>query len=402
LLYNGSHLNTTGGLVQVNTDGKIPSELIPDGGADLSNYYTKTEIDTTVDTINQAVAEKTDYSYVNGEINTVRNEIPSLTGYATESYVDTKISEIPEPDLSDYVTDSELNTALSGKADKTEIPSLDGYATEAWTKNNTLDGYNGRINIASSDGMLQFNNVNNLMINNCAVNTPGGFAMVEYSGFLKSSLISADEDLAILNTDGFIDFQFSSAKNVLYKCMGNNIKLVSGTNLYHDKKVTLYITAPVVIEFDSSEFEHLNEIPTVIEPCYFNQNNQIYTWKIYKFELEWLGNPTKLAGIFNTNAWFNRASIKFIEKIEINQQNGYSDAQQFFNGVVSGAYPLNGFEIINANDTRYNGKYWNIGIKFFPENGNNYACYKKDDSDYVYLAQNGGNSGFLIKVDPSS
>ena len=69
---------------------------------------------------------------LSGRINEVSGQIPSLDGYATESWVNDQgfLKEVP----SEFVTESELNSAISGKADKSEIPSLEGYATEEWVR----------------------------------------------------------------------------------------------------------------------------------------------------------------------------------------------------------------------------------------------------------------------------
>lgn len=75
---------------------------VPSGGSGVTeewveNYsYSKQEVDSKL-------AQKAD-----------KTEIPSLTGYATETWVDGK---------------------LTGYAKKTEIPSLTGYATELWVQN---------------------------------------------------------------------------------------------------------------------------------------------------------------------------------------------------------------------------------------------------------------------------
>ena len=75
---------------------------VPSGGSGVTeewveNYsYSKQEVDSKLD-------QKAD-----------KTEIPSLTGYATETWVDGK---------------------LTGYAKKTEIPSLTGYATELWVQN---------------------------------------------------------------------------------------------------------------------------------------------------------------------------------------------------------------------------------------------------------------------------
>ena len=75
---------------------------VPSGGSGVTeewveNYsYSKQEVDSKL-------TQKAD-----------KTEIPSLTGYATETWVDGK---------------------LTGYAKKTEIPSLTGYATELWVQN---------------------------------------------------------------------------------------------------------------------------------------------------------------------------------------------------------------------------------------------------------------------------
>lgn len=73
-----------------------------------------------------------DMNALSGQINEVSGQIPSLDGYATETWVNDQgfLKEVP----SEFVTDSELNSAISGKADKSEIPSLEGYATEEWVR----------------------------------------------------------------------------------------------------------------------------------------------------------------------------------------------------------------------------------------------------------------------------
>lgn len=102
-------------------------------GFDLYDYYTKDEVNQLIGEIDlSAYAKKTD--------------IPSLDGYAKETYVDNAIAAIPETDLSNYYTKTETNSAINNaKPDLTPyvtktyvddaidgitIPSLDGYATE--------------------------------------------------------------------------------------------------------------------------------------------------------------------------------------------------------------------------------------------------------------------------------
>ena len=83
----------------------------------LTGYATETYVDNKV-----AEIDLTTYA-TKQEVSAVENKIPSLDGYATEQYVNDKVSEI---DLTGYATKQEL-TAVENK-----IPSLTGYATEAY------------------------------------------------------------------------------------------------------------------------------------------------------------------------------------------------------------------------------------------------------------------------------
>lgn len=160
-----------------------------EGKADKADTYTKGEVDEKI--AGAGVSKE----YVDGEISRVESEIPSLSGYATEAWVEgkgyltehqdisnlatkeelpTKTSDLTNDSgfltehqsLSNYYTKGETDTAIQGvkttlegeintkvgndtyqakvseieseiegKADRTEIPSLAGYATEQWVEN---------------------------------------------------------------------------------------------------------------------------------------------------------------------------------------------------------------------------------------------------------------------------
>lgn len=109
----------------------------------IENYYTKYQVDQMFEEIESAITsgccitpeevdekieeavsgispDLSDY-YTKEEVDALIPEVPSLSGYATEQWVLDK-HYITGVDLSDYAT-------------KEEIPSLSGYATEQWVEN---------------------------------------------------------------------------------------------------------------------------------------------------------------------------------------------------------------------------------------------------------------------------
>ena len=159
----------------------IQNETDPIWTAEKGNYYNKVEVDTLVgeakSSANSAISMASSAEGIATEANSRANEamvelekkankseIPSLDGYAKESWVEGKgyltehqdisgkldkteaaltyqpkgnyLTEETDPiwtaDKGNYYTKTEVNTSLETKADKTEIPSLNGYATEQW------------------------------------------------------------------------------------------------------------------------------------------------------------------------------------------------------------------------------------------------------------------------------
>ena len=86
----------------------------------------------------------------------LKTEIPSLTGYATETWVESKGYLTEHQSLADYALKSEIPD-VSGYALKTEIPSLDGYVQETNLK--TINGESivgsGNITIQATGGVTE-------------------------------------------------------------------------------------------------------------------------------------------------------------------------------------------------------------------------------------------------------
>ena len=85
----------------------------------LEDYYTKTQVDAKLKGISGGTVDLSDY-YTKVESDdkyALKTNIPTLDGYATEEWVNSKGFLTTHQDLTDY-------------AKKTDIPNMDGYATK--------------------------------------------------------------------------------------------------------------------------------------------------------------------------------------------------------------------------------------------------------------------------------
>lgn len=95
---------------------------------DISNLATKVEVDA----VEAKIPDVSGFAK--------KSEIPSLDGYATESWVNSQGYLTEHQDISNLATKAEVEEVegkipdVSNFATKDEIPSLDGYATESWVE----------------------------------------------------------------------------------------------------------------------------------------------------------------------------------------------------------------------------------------------------------------------------
>lgn len=132
----------------------IQSETDPIWNAEKGNYYTKGETDGLVNEAKSSAASaisvassaediastansKADEALGKLETKADKGEIPSLNGYATESWVEGKGYLTEHQDISGKLDKTEAAETYQPKgnyATKDEIPSLNGYATEQWVE----------------------------------------------------------------------------------------------------------------------------------------------------------------------------------------------------------------------------------------------------------------------------
>ena len=129
----------------------------------LDNYYTKTESDgkyATQVVVNEEIATRI------REIRDVKDAIKTKADKTEIPTVPTNVSAFTNDagyltehqSLNDYYTKTEVNASLEAKADKSEIPSLNGYATEQWvgqqgylTEHQPLKTINGETIVGNGD-----------------------------------------------------------------------------------------------------------------------------------------------------------------------------------------------------------------------------------------------------------
>ena len=198
------------------------AQLSGDGDADLSNYYTKTEVNNTFATKDEipSTAGLATKSYVDKAVESVSID---TAGLATETFVENQIAAIehPKTDLSNYYTKSETKAQISSS-----VPDMSLYATKTYVGNQ----------IAANEVDLT------------------GYATQEY---VSNKIAEAQLGDGEVNLDGYY------------------------TKTETDAAITSAVGSIVIPEVDLSDYAKKNEIPTIPTKVSVFTNDANYATKSY-------------------------------------------------------------------------------------------------------------------------
>lgn len=221
---------------------------------ELSSYATRTWVTSQINAIPQV--DLTSYAtraYVNSQIGTI-----DLTSYATRSWVTSQINN-QTVDLSAYYNKTQVDNLLSNKANRNEIPSLVGYASETYVQNAianipsvNLNGYatetyvqNSLLNKADRSELVDFITIMDVPSKTSDLTNDSGFVTSQaLNGFATESYVQNAIANAELGEGESIDLTIyetiaSNDAKLATKADRSEIPSLNGyaTQIYVDNKV---------------------------------------------------------------------------------------------------------------------------------------------------------------------
>lgn len=173
IIYNNNPQNTAGGLAVVESNGKLPSSIIPESTVDLSNYTGALNITATS---NASIRGGTSGNY---DI-TIGDSSHGVTVYAAQNNPTVSITSFGSSGNIDL---NSTNINVGGSSGSTKITlKSSNVSVEPSTGPGTFS-----VDVTSS-GSVKFT-AGNIYFNNNASNTAGGFAIVGSEGKLPASII---------------------------------------------------------------------------------------------------------------------------------------------------------------------------------------------------------------------
>ena len=258
----------------------LQEETDPIWTAEKGNYYTKTEVDTSL----ESKANKTEIPTVPTNVSAFTNdagyltEHQSLNDYYTKTESDGKYATqvVVNEEIAARINDvREVKATLESKADKSEIPSLNGYATEQWvgqqgylTEHQPLKTINGQTIVGNGNIEISSGEETDPIWNAEKVNY---YTKTEVNSSLESKADKTEIPTVPTNVSAFTnDAGYLTEHQTLKTINGQtivgngNIEISSGEEtdpIWNAEKVNYYTKTEVNSSLESKADK--TEIPTV-------------------------------------------------------------------------------------------------------------------------------------------
>ena len=304
---------------------RIKSSEFLNVNVDLTLYYTKEEINTLLN--NKAnishthtvadIEDMPDYA--------LKIDIPTVPTKTSELTNDTGfITTIP----TEYITESELNTELSTKANISDIPSLDGYATETFVTNKIAEASlsGGEVDLsglATKDELATKADISSIPTKTSQLTNDSGFITSVPSEYITESELNAKgyltehQDINGKADKIYVDTELAKKANV------------SHTHSYND--LTDKPTIPSVDNLATKE-ELTNGLATKADVSHTHDEyltSQDLSDYALKTEIPTV--PTKTSQLTNDSGFINSIPNEYITESELDAK-GYLTEHQDISG----------------------------------------------------------------------
>jgi hypothetical protein len=223
----------------------------------IAGYATETYVDTAISNIPEVdLTGLATETYVDTAISNIDIPEVDLTGLATETYVDTAISNIPEVDLTGLATETYVDTAISN------IPEVDltGYATETYvdTAISNIDipevdltGYATETYVDTAISNIDIPEVD---LTGYATETFVGTAISNLVDTAPTTLNTLNELAAALGDDANFATTVTTALGTKQATLvsGTNIKTINATSILGSGDITITAGTPTAITTTAS------------------------------------------------------------------------------------------------------------------------------------------------------
>ena len=323
---------------------------------DLTLYYTKDEVNTLLNNKANVTHTHTISDIENMPDYALKTDIPTVPTKTSELTNDTGfITNIP----TEYITESELNTELSTKANISDIPSLDGYATETFVTNKIAEASlsGGEVDLsglATKDELATKADISSIPTKTSQLTNDSGFITSVPSEYITESELDAKgyltehQDITGKADKIYVDTELAKKANVSHTHSYNDLTdkpvIPSVNNLATKEELTNGLATKANVSHthdqyltehqDLSDYALKTEIPTV---------------------------PTKNSQLTNDSGFINSIPSEYITETELNNElssyqaktdNTLTTTSKTIAGAIN---ELNRIKIVALTQSQYDG-----------------------------------------------